>query len=93
MNVYLVRQESSHLYGDVLDSAVIIAESVKSACSMLNRYLRNSEMEIMWDDSLWAVTRLGHGAKRPPAPYSSIVCTHMCSKDSLPPGNYMMRKP
>ena len=91
-NVYLVRQEHSYLYGDILDSAVIIADSVGSARKTLITYLQNSETPIIWDESMWAVTKLGNSAKQPPEPFSPIVCKNICYKDQLPQGNYALKK-
>ncbi len=90
MNVYLIRQQHTHLFGDVLDSAVVVADSIPSAQKTVLNYLK--EKEIVWDSSLWAITRLGNNAKRPPEPFDSVVCINVLNKAALPPGNYRMSK-
>lgn len=92
-NIYLVRQEHTHLFGDTLVSAVVIAESERDARSILTSDLNDTIDPITWDESMWAVTRLGNNAKIPPSPFKQVVCKDICCKDQLPSGNYAQRKP
>jgi hypothetical protein len=87
-NVYLIRQDHTHLFGDALESAVVIAESVMAARKSLRTVLHKSLDTIIWDEGLWAITRLGNNAKYPPDPIGPVVCKTICSKYDLPPGNY-----
>ena len=91
MNVYLIRQHHVCLYGEVLDSAVVVADSVLSAKRQLLSHLNNRE-DIQWDATMWAITRLGSNAKKPPDEFGNVVCMNVLSKLSLPPGNYGLKK-
>lgn len=89
MNVYLIRQDLTHLYGDTLVKAVVIAGSIPEAKQALVEHLENCLDSVVWDTGLWAIFKIGNNGKLPGSTSRyAVVCADVQTRDGLPPGNY-----
>lgn len=92
-NVYLVRQDTSHLYGEFLISAVVVADSVHQA----KEYVRVAAQDYMSDDGaelgfypgLIMVEKIGNNGK---FGQRNIICWQLGENIALPTGNYTPHK-
>lgn len=92
-NVYLIRQDHSHLYGDILTNAVVIADSIQEAKHALAEHLKARVEPVTWDAGLWVVFKIGNNGKLPSREEEyAVVCADVQTRDGLPPGNYTPRK-
>lgn len=85
-NIYVIRQDSAHLYGDILDTAVVVAESVKEARQLLSKSLHAAFNPLTWDQSGWAIFKVGNNGKVPSS--DAVLCMNTQYRPGLPPGNY-----
>ena len=61
-NVYLIRQDLSHLFGEYLDTAVVIAPGPGRAVKSLLRHVRTYHPAAIAQRSRLRVTRIGQNA-------------------------------
>jgi hypothetical protein len=88
-NIYLVIQDSKHLYGEVFLKAVVIAGSEPIAKRILVKRLRSLDIEPMWSEDLWVITKIGNNGHKNLD--NDVVCIESDFKEGLPTGDYNHR--
>lgn len=90
MNVYHIHQDTEHLYGDYLVTAVVVAKSVDDAISAIKRYLANESKlsgdDILCETSRLSVEKVGNNGKVPATWGKSVLCVMLGEDHDRPPG-------
>jgi hypothetical protein len=96
-NVYLVRQDTEHLYGEYLESAVVIAESVHQARLITQQAVKEAsdynKEDIAYYPDRVMVDKIGNNGKLPDKSVPSVCCMRFGCNNYMPAGDYTPSKP
>ena len=91
-NVYLIRQDTSHLYGAYMVSAVVIAESMKQARKLAHNaalaHKTSDGSEIGFYNDLIVIHKIGNNGRYGQRQQPVVCCLQIGERSELPTGNY-----